>query len=160
MDTPQEITCTKCGESKPLALFVTARDRKLGVKRLCKNCEADRLAARDSTPSGKARLRVLKRLTNRRIRQEILVAYGGTCKCCGETEPKFLAVDHIYNDGGEHRRLIKRTAGGQFYKWLRQHGYPQDRYQLLCHNCNCAKGYYGRCPHEIARASSINKTAA
>lgn len=21
--------------------------------------------------------------------------------------------------------------------------------KLLCHNCNCAKGFYGKCPHEV-----------
>ena len=31
---------------------------------------------------------------------------------------------------------------------LKAQGCPRDRYQILCHNCNLAKYYYGVCPHE------------
>ena len=34
---------------------------------------------------------------------------------------------------------------------LKKLGYPKDGYQLLCHNCNCAKGWYGACPHTEER---------
>ena len=27
-------------------------------------------------------------------------------------------------------------------------GYPKDCLQLLCHSCNKAKAFYGRCPHQ------------
>lgn len=81
---------------------------------------------------------------NRRIKAELIEAYGGQCVCCGETTLEFLTVDHIYNDG-------KSDRGTAFYRRLRRQGYPKGRYQLLCWNCNCAKGRYGICPHELAR---------
>jgi hypothetical protein len=38
-------------------------------------------------------------------------------------------------------------SGTSFYAWLALNGFPKDRYQLLCWNCNVAKGKYGQCPH-------------
>lgn len=80
-----------------------------------------------------------------KLRQEVLDAYGNKCKCCGETQQEFLAIDHVNNDGAEHRREIRRPI----YRWLRQNGFPQDRFQILCHNCNMAKAMYGMCPHQV-----------
>lgn len=89
----------------------------------------------------------------RRIRQEVLEAYGASCACCGETTPQFLAVDHIHNDGATHRKELGTKAGSGFYLWLKREGFPKDRFQLLCHNCNLAKAYYGQCPHKTAEAA-------
>lgn len=33
-----------------------------------------------------------------------------------------------------------------FYRWIKKNGFP-DSVQVLCWNCNCAKGIYGYCPH-------------
>ena len=84
-----------------------------------------------------------------KYRAEMIEAYGGKCVCCGETEPAFLTVDHIHNDGSEHRKR-KRGAGSGFSLALelKKQGWPKDRYQLLCMNCNMAKGMLGVCPHQ------------
>lgn len=88
----------------------------------------------------------LTKANHERLRSDMLTAYGHACACCGETEAMFLALDHIENDGAEHRRQFSNNAA--MLRHLRREGFPTDRYQLLCHNCNCAKGYYGACPHE------------
>lgn len=60
---------------------------------------------------------------------------------------EFLGIDHVNNDGEAHRREMA-GYGRAIYQWLRHHDYPQDgRFQVLCHNCNIAKGLYGACPH-------------
>jgi hypothetical protein len=82
------------------------------------------------------------------LRMQVLEAYGGRCACCGESTPEFLGVDHIYNDGAKHRKEV--GSGSAFYSWLRKRGFPKDGFQLLCHNCNLAKGFYGQCPHARA----------
>jgi hypothetical protein len=67
------------------------------------------------------------------MRRKILEGYGMKCDCCGETTPKFLALDHV--DGGrtaERRNLGLSTS--------------TKKYRLLCHNC--ARGWYGKCLHE------------
>lgn len=77
-----------------------------------------------------------------KARADLLNHYGAKCACCGEDEPKFLGIDHI--DG--YKKGTGPRGGGPLYSWLRMKGYP-DGFQILCHNCNLAKGFYGRCPH-------------
>lgn len=75
------------------------------------------------------------------------MAYGGyRCACCGTTEPEFLQLDHIDNNGGAQRRTPGQGSGTQLYAWLKRHNYPPG-YQVLCANCNYAKANFGRCPH-------------
>lgn len=74
----------------------------------------------------------------------VLAAYGNACKCCGETTPEFLQIDHVNNDGAEHRREV--GTGNAVYWWLIKNNYPEG-FQVLCANCNYAKEFYGGCPH-------------
>lgn len=60
---------------------------------------------------------------------------------------EFLTIDHIDGNGAEHRRTLKR-GGITFYRWLINNGFPSG-FQTLCYNCNCAKGQYGTCPHQL-----------
>jgi len=69
------------------------------------------------------------------------------CACCGEREWKFLSIDHINNDGAEHRKKIGNKGGDHIYRWLVRNNFPKG-FQVLCHNCNQAKGHYGICPHQ------------
>lgn len=90
------------------------------------------------------------RESNRRLKIETLKAYGGVvCRCCGENEVKFLSIDHVFNDGASDRRKMK-GKGTEFYRWLRQAGFPnKDRLQVLCMNCNFGKTQNGGdCPHD------------
>jgi hypothetical protein len=67
------------------------------------------------------------------------------CRSCPETMQEFLTIDHVNNDGAEHRK--KNPAAISLAPWLVSHGFPEG-YQVLCFNCNIAKGINGRCPHE------------
>lgn len=69
------------------------------------------------------------------------------CSCCGEKEVKFLCIDHTDGDGNKHRKEIGMSSGSRFYAWLKRNDFP-DGFQVLCHNCNMAKGFYGVCPHK------------
>lgn len=84
------------------------------------------------------------------LKIEVFTHYsGGTpkCACCGETIIQFLSIDHLLSGGSAHRATIKRSGGEQFYYWLKKNGYPGG-YGVLCYNCNCAKGFFGGCPHQ------------
>jgi hypothetical protein len=81
-----------------------------------------------------------------KLRAEVLAAYGGKCTCCGESHPNFLAIDHVNGGGNRHRKEIG-GGGHVMWRWLRKSGYPEG-FQILCHNCNQAKGFYGACPHQ------------
>jgi len=81
------------------------------------------------------------------LRREMIEAYGSVCACCGEGEYQFLQLDHIENDGHIDRK-IHRTSCKLFAR-LKKDGWPRDRYQLLCANCNFGKMMNGGvCPHK------------
>jgi len=82
------------------------------------------------------------------LKAKVFSAYGNKCTCCGETEEQFLTIDHIHGDGKQHRAEVGIRG---VYKSIRDQGFPKDRYQLLCCNCNWAKGIFGICPHESKR---------
>lgn len=96
-----------------------------------------------------------------RIKDEVFMAYGGyECACCGETEPMFLTIDHIDNDGAEHRRAMKSTGGSSFFAWLRTNGFPKG-FQVLCRNCNWGKHANGGiCPHMNSEGSETIPTGS
>jgi hypothetical protein len=83
----------------------------------------------------------------RRLKEEVIVAYGGRCVCCGEEHFEFLSIDHTANNGSHERRTIAVSAGYRFYLYLKRQGFPKKGYRLLCFNCNSARGFYGYCPH-------------
>ena len=84
----------------------------------------------------------------RELKAAALKRYGEECSCCGESEPDFLCIDHIGEDGAEKRKTESKVAFGT-YGWLARNGYP-DGYQTLCHNCNHSKHVNGGiCTHKI-----------
>ena len=121
--------------------------------RICKACH------KENTYDGRARSPERSRTNgaiyaarrHRERRALVLEVYGSACKCCGETEPAFLALDHINGGGNAHRRSMsksgKSVGGGNLYQWIVSNGFPTD-FQLLCHNCNFAKSH-GGCPHAL-----------
>ncbi len=94
---------------------------------------------------------------HKKLRAEVLKAYGGKCKCCGIDIPEFLSVDHMNNDGTEHRNKVGR--GHRFYNWLKRNDYPKG-FQLLCNNCNQSLGNYGYCPHRPKIRREVRKRNA
>jgi hypothetical protein len=149
-------SCSRCGVVKPLDDYYADKTKRDGHHTVCIVCtlayRRERYHA-DPTES-RARMRAYYQkhrgkwlLYARKLRNEVLDAYGGRCMCCGETTPEFLGIDHVNNDGEKHRAELK-GYGRSIYRWLKNEGYPQDgRFQLLCHNCNMSKGLYGGCPH-------------
>lgn len=81
-----------------------------------------------------------------KLRSEVHAAYGNSCSCCGETDSRFLTVEHIERDGASHRRALG-GAGGPTYRFLKKNGYPKDKFTLLCMNCNWATRFGDPCPH-------------
>lgn len=114
--------------------------------------KADRMAKR--TPDVRARNAQIERERYRRLRCEMIEAYGGACQCCGEVEQAFLELAHANDDGAEHRRQIGRGSK-LIYAWLKRRGWPKDGHRLLCANCNQGRARNGGvCPHEIARQAN------
>ena len=79
-------------------------------------------------------------------RLKVIESYGGKCVWCGIDNPIFLTIDHINNDGAKHRKEMRSNR--KIYRWLIKNNFPKDNFQLLCMNCNWAKGKYGYKPEQ------------
>lgn len=76
------------------------------------------------------------RLQRRKWRQQVLEGLGGVHPCCiecGESDQDMLTIDHINNDGVEHRKLIGRSSD-RLHREIIKEGFPKDKYQILCAN--------------------------
>ena len=76
------------------------------------------------------------------------------CACCGVKGIEFLALDHINGrrqmDSEPELKKIgysSKLANKQLLTWLKNNNFPKG-FQILCHNCNFAKGVLGICPHQ------------
>jgi 5-methylcytosine-specific restriction endonuclease McrA len=83
-------------------------------------------------------------LSKAEIREKVLSAYGAACACCGETLERVLTIDHVTPCGKRRNRSIWRQVLTE--------GCP-DSYQVLCYNCNQAKGDKAECPHGSHKAA-------
>lgn len=168
-------TCTKCKESKNIEDFANNKRSSDGKLSSCRSCESLRKKKyfqpySEKTEKEKAELyeyHTQYRLANkdkvnafsikynRICREAAIERYGGKCMCCGESTYEFLCIDHINNDGNKHRKEMNST---KIHRWLKKNKYPEG-FQVLCHNCNLAKGFYGECPHskQITVIENSNK---
>ncbi len=74
--------------------------------------------------------------------------YGRICNCCGETEEKFLSIDHVNDDGNIDRRQHGGGKSNNIILKIIARGFP-NTYQILCMNCNTGKSRNnGTCPHK------------
>ena len=89
-------------------------------------------------------LRICKKRQNEKDKALVLKNYGESCAYCNKTGAIFLTVDHIDNNGAEHRKKLRagKNQGHNIYAWLRKNNFPAG-YQILCYNCNCAKQTHG-----------------
>jgi hypothetical protein len=99
------------------------------------------------------RASMLKHLAS--LKAEVFAAYGGKCQCpsglCNESNPKFLSIDHIFNDG--HAGAV----GTKLYRWLKANGFPKDRFRLMCWNCNAGRAMNRQvCPQNNEMPITVN----
>lgn len=128
----------------------TVRIRNKRKKRLCVQC---------SGPSKKYRCERcsrayagLRKQFYDRAKEKVLAHYGAACICCGETELRFLTVDHVNNDGATDRKQNGRLGGKNLCAAIVARKYPSS-YQIMCFNCNCGRALNGGlCPHKTRAA--------
>lgn len=137
--TEDRIQCSKCKQLKLPHSFHLRKSRKRGFVSRCKVCSG--------TPETKEVVRARARRHTREVRERVLIKYGHWCHCpgCSVTTYEFLAIDHIEGGGCKERREKKFANSQTFYSYLDKN-YEPDKYQVLCHNCNSAKSFYGGCP--------------
>ncbi len=150
--------CSSCKDPYPATSEYFHRDshnKDVGLHSQCRVCRNTH-----ATVSKDRVLDAAQSLTYRqRLRMQVLRHYGGdnlACACCGEWRLPFLALDHIDGGGKEHRKALGPNASTYtMYRWIVNNSYPGG-FRVLCHNCNCALGFYGRCPHDDERAMEVD----
>lgn len=137
-----ERKCAGCTKVLPIGDFNKRSWR-------CKECQAAQNA--EWREKNKEREKVKHAEKHKRVRKELLGHYSNgsfCCVCCGESEDKFLTLDHVNNDGASHRRELKSAGSIALHRWITQHHYPPIL-QVLCFNCNCGRRLNGGvCPHQ------------
>lgn len=103
---------------------------------------------RDANPEKwKSMMRRSNKKVRISLRSEMIKEYGGKCRCCNESQPLFLELDHVNNNGNTDRKV--NGSGAKLLGRLKKVGWPKDTYQLLCSNCNQGKRMNGGiCPHK------------
>jgi hypothetical protein len=65
------------------------------------------------------------------------------CKCCKDKHLEFLTIDHINGGGNKHLKTISMDI----YSFLIKNNYPTG-FRVLCMNCNWARRFNKKCPHQ------------
>lgn len=147
------IECPRCKVAKARAEFTNDKRRRDGRGAYCKPCSrAIRLAwvaanagrvrakneqwAKANPTKRKAIAARHAKKERREDRDAAFAAYGGAfCARCGEASVQCLTIDHVNNDGAQHRKTF---TPGKINRWLRLNNYPKG-FQVLCRNCNWLK---------------------
>jgi hypothetical protein len=151
-------TCSICKQWLPLAAYGVCSSTHDKLQLACMSCLIEYQARRhESDPE--RRKRTNKQTVARygpeyyrekhlALKKLVMDAYGGKCACCGETELVFLSLDHIHGGGAEHRRKV---GASKVWRDLRDVGFPQGDYRVLCMNCQYGWQHGRICPHELQR---------
>lgn len=71
------------------------------------------------------------------LRERTIQILGGKCIKCGFSNIKALQIDHI--NGGGNKDLNRTSSSGYLHKVIRSFKNKENKYQLLCANCNQIK---------------------
>ena len=100
---------------------------------------------RDWIASHKEQYNASKYRYRDRLKAEAISIYSdglSVCAICGEDDIDVLCLDHINDDGAEHRKQIgiagRSTSGTNTHAALKREGWPKG-IQVLCANCNLKK---------------------
>jgi hypothetical protein len=134
----KEVACHYCKN-----IFLATRS---DAKR-CSECRKNWLVEYRKKPENKSR----RSLQNRQLREKLFAGYGGKCVCCGESKFEFLALDHVAGGGRKERSKLSTQ---QISSRAVKNNFP-PKYRVLCHNCNQAIGWYGKCPHKQEQPDGV-----
>lgn len=148
--------CNKCGRTLPIDKFRKDGELKCGYSCYCIECwnKKNVLWRKEHLEKSRQQGRECAKRRLIRLREIVLKYYGKRCACCEESNEKFLTVDHIDGKGAEHRKSIAKETGAnkngrnissiRMYAWIIKNNFPA-LFQILCYNCNCARGFRGSC---------------
>lgn len=144
--------CSKCGVARSITSFKLTRGKRGTICRQCRNRKTRELGRcyHCYKPKNECHCKITKskRTAAKRLqdKERVIQHYGGKCQCqgCEENRLPFLTIDHIDGNGSKHRKL-NRQANSNIWEVIIKENFPET-YQILCWNCNCAKGQSQSCP--------------
>lgn len=108
-----------------------------GYQILCMNCQY-RKRMGEMKPDNPTKKQLKQAAYVQKLKLECLSHYGNICPC-GEKDLVILTLDHV-NDDGENHRKEKKKRGFAFYLDLKKNKFPNDPpLQVLCMNCQFRK---------------------
>ena len=121
-------------------------NKKYHAKYRRDNIEKRRKWNREWIEKNRNRYNASKSKYKEKLKIETMMHYAGgkpECKLCGIDDIDILCLDHINDNGAEHRRSLSisgkgHSGGHRIYEVLRRDGYPEGL-QVLCANCNLKK---------------------
>jgi len=151
--TPEQKARNKISSKKYHAKSEVKTKMNLAQKERRSNPEIrEKLLKEGKSYRDNLRMKILQTYSKRLSNSEI-----PCCKCCGENSHlEFLAIDHIAGkkEMDSEPELVKLGYSSNFKStslnvWIVKNNFPKG-FQILCHNCNQAKGYSknNKCPHE------------
>lgn len=174
--------CKKCGISQEIERFPVYDVKKCLRRHECNDCNKIRVALNHSqhkehrlksareryaknptvrwTKERRNRANELARDRCKKLRDEVYKKFGNECICCGESQPMFLTLDHIKNDGQYMRKKVHGTSSVRIYLQILK-GQLEGVFQLLCMNCNFGKARNkGICPHKEGSTTISKESTA
>lgn len=119
-------------------LWLKRNDYPDNFQVLCFSCQFRKRSV-EMKPENPTPLQITRAKYAQSVRLECLDNYGERQCSCGEKDLEVLTLDHINDDGAEHRQETG-TRGYGFYIMLRKSGFSHDvPLQVLCINCQIRK---------------------
>ncbi|MGY5151581.1 MAG: hypothetical protein ACW9XA_04875 [Candidatus Nitrosopumilus sp. bin_6a] len=121
-----------------------------GYRVLCYNCnmiKEVKKRRKDKKSTNKATIR--ENRYGHKLKSDVMEKYSNgkpCCSCCGFDNIDGLSIDHKL--GRKHHGHSRSFSSKIFYQFLKRENFPKG-YQVLCINCNSAKGKIGKCPHKL-----------
>ncbi len=117
--------CSKCGGT---------------IRRACNGgclaCHKHRISVREKTGGDRFEYKLARNRKARNSRKaKVFDHYGRICELCGFDDMRALTIDHIDQDGANHKAASGiRLAGDHLRRWLIRNKFPGG-FRTLC--CNC-----------------------
>lgn len=114
------------------------KDERRAYQRKYNSTPKMRKYFKDYQRKNRADILVKSRVRKMALKYEVLAHYGvnGEARCCwpgcNVEDLDMLSLDHVNNDGAQHRKTIKGAAGSLYYD-VKSKGYPTG-FQTLCYN--------------------------
>jgi hypothetical protein len=97
---------------------------------LCDGCKKIQIAK--WRENNKSRISEAAKTLRQERRALFIQHYGGCCELCGLVDDEVMTIDHIWDNGAEHR---KEVPANRTLEWLIKNNFPPG-FRMLCFNCN------------------------